>query len=146
MTDDARRAAAEPAQSVIILGDREGRSYPCGTMRAVFKADGPETNDTYSISEWWLDPRSGGPGAHHHDVNDDVFYVLSGAVTFVLDGAEFVSGAGSFVRVPPGVVHDYRNDGDEPARLLNVYVPGGFEAEMPAIVEWFAKRSGGSGG
>ncbi len=38
-------------------------------------------------------------------------------------------------------MHDYRNDTDEPVRLLNVYVPGGFEEEMPGIVAWFASHA-----
>ena len=109
-------------------------------MRAVFKADGLETADAYSISEWWLDPRSAGPGSHHHDANDDIFYVVSGTATFILDGEEIEARPGCFVRVPPGVTHDYRNDGDEPLRMLNIYVPGGFEQEMPAIVDWFAEH------
>jgi hypothetical protein len=35
-------------------------------MRAVFRADGGETADTYSISEWWLEPGTPGPGPHSH--------------------------------------------------------------------------------
>lgn len=124
----------------IVLGDGEGRSYPCGAMRAVFKADGPETGDTYSISEWWLDPGCTGPGAHRHESNDDTFYVLAGEVTFVLDGITTVAGPGAFVRVPPGAEHDYRNDGAVEARMLNFYVPGGFEQDMPMIVDWFAEH------
>ena len=111
-------------------------------MRAVFKADGVETADAYSISEWTLEPGSPGPGPHHHDANDDVFFVLAGVATFVLDGEEITAGPGSFVRVPPGVEHDYRNDSASDVRLLNLYIPGGFEQEMPAIVEWFERASG----
>ncbi len=136
----ASTPATDGRSRAVVLADGEGRSYPCGTMRATFKVDGDETADTYSISEWTLDPGSPGVGAHTHDANDDVFYVLAGRATFVLDGEPFEAGPGAFVRVPAGVEHDYRNDGDEPVRLLNVYVPGGFEAEMPAIVDWFARR------
>ncbi len=126
---------------IIQLGDGGGRGYPLGRARAVFKADGAETNDSYSVSEWWLDPGFAGFGAHRHDANDDMFYVLAGEVTFVLDGQTSVAGAGSFLRVPPGVEHDYRNDGSAAARIVNVFIPGGFEIEMPKIVEWFAAQS-----
>ena len=51
-------------------------------MRAVFKADGAETDDRYSVSEWWMEPRNAGPGAHHHEANDEVFYVLEGPRAF----------------------------------------------------------------
>jgi hypothetical protein len=29
-----------------------------GRIQSVFKADGAETADRYSISEWWLDPET----------------------------------------------------------------------------------------
>jgi hypothetical protein len=32
------------------------------------------------------------------------------------------------------------NETDSKAGLLNIYVPGGFEREMPAIADWFRKR------
>jgi mannose-6-phosphate isomerase-like protein (cupin superfamily) len=139
-TNDTDGADHTVGAAATVLGDGQGRHYQCGTMRAVFKADGAETNDAYSISEWWLEPGSDGPGSHVHDANDDVFYVLEGELTFVLDGQAVTAGPGSFVRVPAGVEHDYRNDGREAVRVLNFYVPGGFEAEMPAIVAWFAEH------
>lgn len=138
MNDDFAEQRYEP----IVLHATEGRTYDCGSMTAVFKADGTETADTYSISEWTLDPGCDGPGLHAHEANDDIFYVLEGAVTFLLDGRSSVAEAGAFVRVPPGVDHAYRNDSDRPARLLNIYIPGGFEAEMGPIVAWFAANPG----
>ena len=35
-----------------------------GRIDAVFKADGAETSAGYSISEWWLEPHTAGPGPH----------------------------------------------------------------------------------
>jgi hypothetical protein len=43
-----------------------------GSVSAVFKADGDETRGRYSISEWWLEPYTRGPGAHSHEEDDDV--------------------------------------------------------------------------
>jgi mannose-6-phosphate isomerase-like protein (cupin superfamily) len=34
---------------------------------------------------------------------------------------------GTFVLIPPGVVHGFRNDGDVPVRMLNVHAPAGFD-------------------
>lgn len=42
----------------LILPEGQGRIYDCGTMTAIFKADENETNENYSISEWWLIPNS----------------------------------------------------------------------------------------
>ena len=54
----------------VVLGPSEGRAYPMGRISAVFKADGAETGQLYSISEWWLDPHTKGPGAHSHPEDD----------------------------------------------------------------------------
>ena len=111
-------------------------------MRGVFKADEDETAATYSISEWWLEPHSSGPGAHSHEANDDIFYVIEGTARFLLGDKWIEAQKGTFVRVPPGVVHDFANETDSRMGLLNIYVPGGFEREMSEIVDWFAKRAG----
>lgn len=123
---------------VIHLPAGAGRAYSLGPMHSVFKADGEETADTYSISEWWLEPRTPGPGPHKHEANDDIFYVLEGRFDFLAGDEHIDAGPGDFLRVPAGVMHDFSNRGDVRAGLLNIYIPGGFEHEMPAIVAWFA--------
>lgn len=125
------------APGVIYLPNGSGRAYPLGRMRSVFKADGEETTDTYSISEWWLEPHTAGPGAHSHEANDDIFYVLEGTVTFLLGSKQIDATQGAFLRVPAGVMHDFENRSDHQAGLLNIFIPGGFEKDMPAIVKWF---------
>jgi len=62
-----------------------------GRISAVFKADGPETESRYSVSEWWLEPCTQGPGAHSH-AEDDLFYVIEGTMS-VLVGEEWVEAA-----------------------------------------------------
>jgi mannose-6-phosphate isomerase-like protein (cupin superfamily) len=124
----------------IVLGPRQGRSYDCGTMSAVFKADGAETGDRFSVSEWWLDPRSTGPGAHSHDANDELFLVLEGRPSVLVGETWHDMPAGSFLMIPAKTIHDFENRTDAPAGLFNVFIPGGFETNMPAIVEWFRKE------
>jgi mannose-6-phosphate isomerase-like protein (cupin superfamily) len=116
-----------------------------GRVCAVFKADGAETAGRYSISEWWLDPHTQGPGAHSHP-EDDVFFVLDGTMSFLVDDVWVDAPAGSFVLVPGGVTHDFENRGDTRAGALNISAPGDFEANMPAIAEWFAEHPPGDAG
>jgi mannose-6-phosphate isomerase-like protein (cupin superfamily) len=138
MTDNASSASRRP----VVLGPGEGRAYPMGRISAVFKADGAETGRGYSISEWWLDPYTKGPGAHSHP-EDDVFYVLAGTIS-VLVGTEWVeASAGSLVLVPGEVTHDFENRGSERAGLLNLKTPGDFEDQMPGIAQWFAEHPPG---
>jgi mannose-6-phosphate isomerase-like protein (cupin superfamily) len=106
-------------------------------MRASFLADGAESADRYSVSIWRVAPLSAGPGAHSHEANEELFYVIEGTMTFVVGDQRIDAPTGSFVRVPAGVTHDFENTTPSLAAVLNVFVPGGFEARMPAIVEWY---------
>jgi len=127
------------ARAPVVLAAGEGRAYPMGRLRAVFKADGDETNGRYSISEWWLDPHTKGPGAHHHP-EDDVFFMLEGTMHFLLNDQWIEAPAGTFVLVPGGATHTFENRADTPAGALNISAPGDFEERMPGIAEWFRHR------
>lgn len=129
----------------LVLGPGEGRSYPMGRISAVFKADGAEADGRCSISEWWLEPHTQGPGAHHHP-EDDIFYVLEGTMSILVGDGWVDATPGSFVLVPGGVTHDFENRGDHRAGVLNVSTPGDFEPHMPAIAEWFAEHPPGDAG
>jgi mannose-6-phosphate isomerase-like protein (cupin superfamily) len=123
--------------AVIVLPPGEGRHYPCGPMNSVFLADGDETGDRYSVSIWWVDAGSPGPGAHSHEANEELFYVIEGTMTFLVGDRHVDATAGTFLRIPAGVTHDFENRTASRAGALNVFIPGGFEANMPAIVDWF---------
>ncbi len=110
-----------------------------GRISALFKADADETEDRYSISEWWLEPHTKGPGAHSHE-EDDVFFVIEGTMSFLI-GETWVEGPpGSFVLAPGGVRHDFENRSDERAGVLNLSIPGGFEKNMPGIADWYREH------
>lgn len=130
------------SRRAIVLRPGQGRAYAMGRIGAVFKADGAETGGRCSVSEWWLEPHTQGPGAHSH-AEDDLFYVIEGTMSFLVDGAWHEAPRGSFVLVPGGETHDFENRSDARAGLLNFSTPGNFEDDMPAIVEWFAKHPPG---
>src|SRR3954465_6982104 len=121
----------------VVLPPGEGRSYPMGRISAVFKADNDETANGYSISEWWLEPHTKGPGAHSHP-EDDVFFVLEGTMSVFVRDEWFDAPAGSFVLIPGGVTHTFENRGDTRTGALNISAPGDFEERMPGIAAWFA--------
>jgi mannose-6-phosphate isomerase-like protein (cupin superfamily) len=114
-----------------------------GRIGAVFKADGVETADRYSISEWWLEPHTQGPGAHSH-LEDDVFYVIEGTMSFLVDDKWLDAPRGSFVLIPGGTTHDFENRSEARAGALNFSIPGGFEQDMPGIAQWFADHPPGN--
>ena len=136
----------EPSgREAVFLAPGEGRAYPMGRISALFKADGSETADRYSISEWWLEPNTQGPGAHSHP-EDDVFYVLEGTMSVLIQDHWVDAPKGSFVLAPGGVTHDFENRGSVCAGVLNFSAPGNFEQHMPGIAEWFARNPPGRAG
>ena len=114
----------------IVLTPNEGRRYEMGSMSAIFKADCAETNGAYSISEWWLEPYSKGPGAHSHP-EDDVFYVLEGVMSFLIGDKWIDAPKGSFVLAPAGTTHDFENRTSTRTGALNFSTPGNFENLIP---------------
>lgn len=119
----------------IILPPGGGRAYELGPMRGVFKADGLETEDRYCVSEWSVEARQPGPGPHHHEANDEIFLVTEGTMTFLVGDDWVEAPAGTFLRVPAGMTHDFENRGDARAVAFNVFIPGGFEAPFREWIE-----------
>ena len=72
-------------------------------------------------------PPQAGPGPHVYHREDEAFHVLEGDIE-MLDGLRtFVAGAGSFVFLPRGVVHGFKNVGAETIRMLITATPAGLE-------------------
>jgi mannose-6-phosphate isomerase-like protein (cupin superfamily) len=132
-------------RKALFLNPGDGRTYPMGRISALFKADGDETANRYSISEWWLEPHTQGPGAHSHP-EDDVFYVLEGTMSFFIADRWVDALKGSFVLIPGGTPHDFENRSAGRAGVLNFSAPGNFEQHMPGIAEWFGRNPAGDAG
>jgi mannose-6-phosphate isomerase-like protein (cupin superfamily) len=71
-------------------------------------------------------PRREGADLHVHRRHTDLFYVLEGELTVRLgpDGDGVPAPAGTLARVPPLVVHGFRNGTDAELRYLNFHAPG----------------------
>src|SRR5450432_180510 len=95
MSDGTRPSSRKP----LVLGPGQRRLYPMGRIAALFKADELETESRYSISEWWLEPHTQGPGAHSHP-EDDAFYVIEGTMSVLVGDAWTHATRGSFILVP----------------------------------------------
>ncbi len=110
-----------------------------GDRRVVLLADREELSATHS----WYSAGEPGPDPHVHHEHTDSFYVLRGELTFrvgpKLDPVK--AGPGTWVSVPPNVVHAFSNESDGDAEFLNFHTPdGGFAAAMRSL------REGGPGG
>ena len=58
------------------------------------------------------------------------FYVIDGAIDFLVDGENIHVEAGAALWVPPGTPHGFTIT-SETARVLNFYNPGGFDDRLP---------------
>ena len=132
-------STADPAPvAAVVLGPGGGRRIP-GTSVAV-KAERRHSGGALTVYEATVAPRHAGPPVHLHRTWDEAFYVLAGAMTFLIDGAEHAAPAGAFVFVPHGVPHAFWNAGAEPARQLTVVTSSGIEDFFEALG---ALRTGG---
>lgn len=127
-------------KDLIFLKKEEGRKYHLGPMTAIFKADEKETDSQYSVSEWWLEPNSEGPGAHSHDNYDEIFYVIEGTISFFIDDKWEDAAEGTFIRIPTNMLHTFANRTNKKAGMLNFKIPGGFERNLPSMEEWFMDK------
>ncbi len=92
-----------------------------------FKVRGEQTNGALTALENVVAVGEG-PPVHVHANEDESWYVLEGRLGFRLGEDEAEAPAGSFVFVPRGVPHAFRNIGDGPARILVLFTPSGMEA------------------
>jgi mannose-6-phosphate isomerase-like protein (cupin superfamily) len=88
-----------------------------------FKAVADQTGGDFSLMERTVPPGARTPPAHQHVNCSEAFFVLSGTITFWLDGARLTGGAGDFLLVPRGAGHTFGNQGDQAARLLVLHAP-----------------------
>ena len=63
------------------------------------------------------------PPSHTHRTEDEMFYVLEGAITFHCAEESFDLEKGGFIFLPAGIQHGYTIRGEDPVRLLVVTSP-----------------------
>lgn len=85
----------------------------------------------YTILESVAEPDAGVP-LHTH-LEDEVFHILEGVLTFEAAGERFEASAGAVVVVPGGVAHAWRNFGDRASRCLTIFTPGGVDELFAAL-------------
>jgi quercetin dioxygenase-like cupin family protein len=101
-----------------------------GASTVTIKATGEDTDGSFYLGEAVIEPGFPGPPPHRHKQLHDMFYVLDGTLTVRLGDATLELDPGSFVCVPPGVVHTFSNTSEAPVRFLNFNTPGGWEHYM----------------
>ena len=91
-----------------------------------FLATGEETNGKYAIWEAIVPP-GGGPPPHVHSREEEGFYILEGEITFMIGEERLVATAGMFANMPVGTPHSFKNESNQPAKMIISIAPAGLE-------------------
>ena len=110
-----------------VLGAEDGEVVNLLALGVRFMIDGEATGGNFSVVEHPLPPRALGAPLHTHRNEDEYSYVLEGRVGVQLGETVLEASVGELVFKPRGVTHAFWNAGDEPARLLEIISPAGFE-------------------
>jgi mannose-6-phosphate isomerase-like protein (cupin superfamily) len=106
-----------------------------GSIGVRFMLAGVETGGGFSLVEHPMPPRALAAPLHRHTHEDEYSFVLEGRVGALL-GDEVVYGeVGDLIFKPRAQWHTFWNDGDEPARILEIISPAGFERYFEEMVD-----------
>jgi mannose-6-phosphate isomerase-like protein (cupin superfamily) len=111
----------------VVLLPGQGERIEAGAITTTMKATAATTGGAFSLSEGTIPAGMSGPPPHAHRQTTDTYYVLEGTLRVTVSGREVDAPAGSYILVPPGVVHTFANTSDAPVRVLNLNAPGGWE-------------------
>lgn len=124
-----------------VLGPHDGNTGFLGSIGVRFMISGAESGGGFSLVEHPMPPRALGAPLHRHSREDEYSYVLEGRVGALLGDDVLVGGPGDLIFKPRDQWHTFWNDGDEPARILEIISPAGFERYFAELVELGGSRS-----
>jgi quercetin dioxygenase-like cupin family protein len=131
--------ASSPARLAVVQPDsREVTLVPGFT--ATVKLAASETGGI-SIVEHTFDPGVLVP-PHRHTREDEISCVIFGEIGFRSNDREVSLGAGGYIVKPRGELHSMWNAGTEPARMIEIVTPAGFERYFIELAEATAAAGG----
>jgi quercetin dioxygenase-like cupin family protein len=125
-----------------VLGPNDGRAGLLGSMGVRFMLAGNETGGGFALVEHPIPARALAAPLHKHSREDEYSFVLEGRLGALL-GEEVVYGQpGDLIFKPRGQWHTFWNAGDEPARILELISPAGFERYFEQMVDLLEQSAG----
>jgi mannose-6-phosphate isomerase-like protein (cupin superfamily) len=113
--------------SARVLGSAEGAAGFLGSIGVRFMIDGARTGGGFSLVEHPMSAHALAAPLHRHLREDEYSYVLEGRMGALLGDQVVIAETGDFVFKPRDQWHTFWNAGDEPARILEIIAPAGFE-------------------
>jgi mannose-6-phosphate isomerase-like protein (cupin superfamily) len=118
-----------------IVGPKDGKAGFLGSIGVRFMVDGDEAGERFSLVEHPMSPRALAAPLHRHAREDEYSYVLEGRMGALLGDEVVYAEAGDLVFKPRNQWHTFWNAGDEPARILEIISPAGFERYFAELVD-----------
>lgn len=118
-----------------VLGPSDGKAGFLGSIGVRFMIDGSEAGDRFSLVEHPMGPHALAAPLHRHTREDEYSFVLEGRVGALLGDDVVVGGPGDLIFKPRDQWHTFWNAGDEPARLLEIISPAGFDRFFAELVD-----------
>ena len=118
-----------------VVGPKDGKAGFLGSIGVRFMVDGDETGERFSLVEHPMPPRALAAPLHRHLREDEYSFVLEGQVGALLGDDVVIAGPGDLLFKPRNQWHTFWNAGDEPARILEIIAPSGFERFFEELVD-----------
>ena len=118
-----------------LVGPRDDKAGFLGTIGVRFMIDGAEAGERFSLVEHPMSARALAAPLHRHTREDEYSYVLEGHVGALLGDEVLVGSPGDLIFKPRNQWHTFWNAGDEPARILEIISPAGFERFFEELVD-----------
>ena len=91
---------------------------PVTRERLVFTATSAETGGEYVRFECFVEPSGFVAAAHLHPLQEELFEIVEGSITFKVNGQELPTRPGDRVLVPARTRHQFWNAGERTARFM----------------------------
>jgi mannose-6-phosphate isomerase-like protein (cupin superfamily) len=118
-----------------VLGRGDGKSGDLGSLGVRFMIGAQQSGGAFALVEHPMPARMLAAPLHRHSREDEYSFVLEGRVGAQLGDDVVVGGPGDLIFKPRNQWHTFWNAGDEPARILEIISPAGFERFFEELVE-----------
>jgi len=118
-----------------VVGRADGKAGFLGSIGVRFMLDGPEAEERFSLVEHPMSPRALAAPLHRHTREDEYSFVIEGKVGALLGEEVLIGEPGDLMFKPRNQWHTFWNAGDEPARILEIISPAGFERYFEELVD-----------
>jgi quercetin dioxygenase-like cupin family protein len=117
-----------------VLAAGDGRAGFLGSIGVRFMIEGVESGGGFSVVEHPMSARALAAPLHRHSREDEYSFILQGEVGSLLGEDVRIGKPGDLIFKPRHQWHTFWNAGDQPARILEIISPAGFEGFFHELI------------